>query len=35
MIDISVSNLVKEFQVGSRVLDGVTFTIDQGERVAQ
>ena len=33
MIDISVSNLVKEFQVGSRVLDGVTFTIDQGERV--
>ena len=33
MIDISVSNVVKEFQVGSRILDGITFTIDQGERV--
>ncbi|MCI8537521.1 MAG: ABC-F family ATP-binding cassette domain-containing protein [Oscillospiraceae bacterium] len=33
MIDISVSNVVKEFQVGSRVLDGITFTVDQGERV--
>lgn len=33
MIDISVSNLVKEFEVGSKVLDGLTFQIDTGERV--
>ncbi len=33
MIDISVSNLVKEFEVGSRILDGLTFQVDQGERV--
>lgn len=33
MIDISVSNVVKEFEVGSRILDGVTFQIEQGERV--
>ena len=33
MIDISVSNLVKEFGVGKRILDGLTFQADQGERV--
>ena len=33
MIDIAVSNLVKEFEVGSRILDGLTFQVDQGERV--
>ena len=33
MIDISVSNLVKEFEVGKKILDGLTFQIDQGERV--
>ena len=33
MIDISVSNLVKEFEVGSPVLNGLTFQVDQGERV--
>lgn len=33
MIDISVSNLVKEFEVGSKILDGLSFQIDQGERV--
>ena len=33
MIDISVSGLVKEFEVGSRILDGLTFQIDTGERV--
>ena len=33
MIDISVSGLVKEFEVGTRILDGLTFQIDQGERV--
>lgn len=33
MIDISVSGLVKEFEVGTKILDGVSFQIDQGERV--
>lgn len=33
MIDISVSNLTKEFEVGSKILDGLSFQIDQGERV--
>ena len=33
MIDISVSNLVKEFEVGTRILDGLTFQVDTGERV--
>ena len=33
MIDISVSGLVKEFEVGSRILDGLSFQIDTGERV--
>ena len=33
MIDISVSNLVKEFEVGNRILNGHTFQVDTGERV--
>ncbi len=33
MIDISVSGLVKEFEVGKRILDGLTFQVDSGERV--
>lgn len=33
MIDISVSGLVKEFEVGSKILDGLSFQIDTGERV--
>ncbi len=33
MIEISVSGLVKEFEVGNRILDGLTFQIDTGERV--
>ena len=33
MIDISVSNLSKEFEVGKKILDGLTFQINQGERV--
>lgn len=33
MIDISVSNLVKEFEVGKKILDGLTFQVDSGERV--
>lgn len=33
MIDISVSNLTKEFEVGKKILDGLSFQVDQGERV--
>ena len=33
MIEISVSGLVKEFEVGKRVLDGLSFQVDTGERV--
>lgn len=33
MIDIQVEGVVKSFEVGKNVLDGVTFQIDQGERV--
>ena len=33
MIEIQVSSLVKSFEVGHNVLDGLTFQIDQGERV--
>ena len=32
MIDISVANLVKEFEVGTKILDGLTFQVDTGER---
>ena len=32
MIDISISGLVKEFEVGKRILDGLSFQVDQGER---
>ena len=33
MIEIQVNDLVKSFEVGHNVLDGVTFQIDQGQRV--
>ena len=33
MIEIQINNLVKSFEVGKNVLDGLTFQIDQGERV--
>ena len=33
MIDISVNNLVKSFEIGSNVLDGLSFTVQEGERV--
>ena len=33
MIDLSVSNLVKSFTIGESILNGVTFHINQGERV--
>ena len=34
MTDISVYNLIKSFEIGSNVLDGLSFTITAGERVA-
>ena len=33
MAEITVSNLVKSFEIGSRVLDGLSFTVNPGERV--
>lgn len=33
MIDVSVSSLVKSFELGKNVLDGLSFTINSGERV--
>ena len=33
MIEIQVNNLMKSFEVGKNVLDGLTFQVDQGERV--
>ncbi len=33
MIDISVSGLVKEFEVGNPILNGLSFQVDSGERV--
>jgi len=33
MIDITVTDLSIEFEVGKKVLDGLTFQVDQGERV--
>ena len=33
MTDISVNNLVKSFEIGRNVLDGLSFTVTAGERV--
>ncbi len=33
MIDISVSSLVKSFEIGNNILDGLSFQIEAGERV--
>ena len=33
MIDIQLTDLVKEFEVGKRILDGFSLQIDEGERV--
>ena len=33
MIDISVKDLVKSFEVGTNILDGLSFDVDTGERV--
>ena len=34
MIDISVSGLTKSFDLEKKILDGLTFQIDTGERVS-
>ena len=33
MIEIQVEGVVKSFEIGNNILDGLTFQIDQGERV--
>ncbi len=33
MIEISVSNIKKSFEIGNNILDGITFQIETGERV--
>ena len=33
MVDIYVKDLVKSFEVGKNLLDGLSFEIQQGERV--
>ena len=33
MIDISVSSLVKSFEIGKNILDGLSFSVNGGERV--
>ena len=33
MIDIQLTGLVKEFEVGKRILDGFSLQVDTGERV--
>ena len=33
MIDIQLTDLVKEFEVGRKILDGFTLKVDEGERV--
>ncbi len=33
MTEISISNLKKSFEIGHNILDGVTFTVETGERV--
>ena len=33
MIDISVNSLVKSFELGKNILDGLSFSVDSGERV--
>lgn len=33
MIDVSVNSLVKSFELGKNILDGLSFTVNSGERV--
>ena len=35
MIEIQVEGLVKSFEIGKNILDGLTVQIDQGERVGR
>ena len=32
MIDIQLTDLVKEFEVGQKILDGFTLKVDEGEQ---
>lgn len=34
MIDISINNLIKSYEIGNNILDGLTFSVNSGERVA-
>ena len=33
MIDITVTSLVKSFEIGNNILDGLSFQVEAGERV--
>ena len=33
MTDVRVSSLVKSFEIGSNILDGLSFQVEAGERV--
>lgn len=33
MIDVTVNSLVKSFEIGNNILDGLSFTVNSGERV--
>ena len=33
MIDVSVNSLVKSYEIGNNILDGLSFTVNSGERV--
>ena len=33
MTDISVNNLIKSFEIGNNILDGLSFTVEEGEHV--
>ena len=33
MVEVSVNNLVKSFEIGRNILDGLSFTVNTGERV--
>ena len=33
MVDISVKDVVKSFDLEKKILDGITFQVDTGERV--
>ena len=33
MTEISVNGLIKSFEIGNNILDGITFQVETGERV--